>query len=195
MTRRDDYRPAWALPRYGVRAALRAWATAAVLVGLAWALARAAAGQDGPPASVPLVGYGGRVTCRAARYDGGAYSARHCEGPRLLDGQTAPYSADPTRDLLHFAAMPAAGVGLRPAVVGERLTWRNDRAGGTVTVLRTGEAGGLFAFFYADGDMANFGESGSGLYGDDGALVGVLSLLGCLPDHTVTGAGWAVQVP
>lgn len=190
-----DYVAPWYAPRHGVRAALRAWATAAALVGIAWALAHVAAGQDGPPASVPLVGYGGRVTCRAARYEGGAYSAKHCQGPRLLDGQTAPYSADPARDLLHFAAMPAAGVGLRPAVVGERLTWRNDRAGGTVTVLRTGEAGGLFAFFYADGDMAQLGESGTGLYGGDGALVGVLALLDCLPDRTATGEGWAVQVP
>lgn len=190
-----DYVPPWYAPRHGVRAALRAWATSAAFVALAWALARAAAGQDGPPASVPLVGYGGRVTCRAARFEGGSYTARHCAGPRLVAGTPAPHSDDPTRDLAHVAAMPAPGVGLRPAVAGERLTWRNDRAGGTVTVLRTGEAGGLFAFFYADGDMAQLGESGTGLYGADGQLVGVLVALDCLPNRTATGTGWAVQVP
>lgn len=188
----------WRLPRYGVRAALRAWATAAVLVGLAWALAQAAAGQDGPPASVPL---DGRGWCRVARFEGGAYTAAHCIGRVVVGGVVADTSVDPARDLRHYAALYAPGVGLRQAVVGERLTWRNDRGGGGVVVTGPGDADepSTFAFCRIDGDFPQFGESGTGLYGADGALVGVLvTLRHTGTEHrigTVTGAGLAVQVP
>lgn len=148
------------------------------------------------PASVPLQNARGFVTCRAARFDGGAYAAAHCDGKRRVNGTPAASSVDPTRDLRHFDAMPAPGVGLRRASIGDVLTWQNDRGGGTVTVTATGQPDGTFAFAFRDGCTATFGESGTGLYGGDGALVGVLvSLEFTAAPKTPTGLGWAVQVP
>lgn len=188
----------WRLPRYGVRAALRAWALAAGLVALAYALASAAAGEAPTRASVPMRAWSGARVCHGAPTADGTYSSRHC-GQLTVDGQRAERSVDPTRDLAHYAAGGDPSIRLRAAVVGETLHWRGERGEGRVTVIFDAasdpERVGEFTFRRLDGSLATFGDSGTGLYGDDGALVGVLSSLWFDDGQRPTGMGKAVQVP
>lgn len=182
-----------------------ALAIALTIAALIVSATRAGGERRPSPASVPLVNADGSVTCRGARYSGGTYSARHCYGRRTVNGTPAAYSVDPHRDLRHYTANAAPGVELRPAVGGETLTWSNDRGAGAVEVRALGQPGGMFTFQVQPGAGATptFGESGTGLYGDDGALVGVLVELHFdekpgpqgTPVQIPNGVGWAVQVP
>ncbi len=151
------------------------------------------------PASVPVRAVSGAVICRAAPMADGAYVSRHCEAhaPLYVDGVRAAYSCDPSRDLMHLSIAANPAVVMRPAVVGERLRWRSDFGAGDVTVTWT--RGAVVSFAHGSGTRLSWGCSGTGLYGDDGALVAVLSDLYHGGDGgrigRLIGGGEAVQVP
>lgn len=201
---------AWMLPRYGLRAAITCWAVAALLATGFYACAKHASGQEPAfPASVPLRTAAGVTVCRVTPMAGGAYSAGHCVralGRLYPDGLYAPWSVDPTRDLAHFAALYAPAVVMRAVVDGEVLYWRNDRASGAVTAMGTGwqvqDSSGWYDYvqgaqprgeavvlgLWRGGARFAAGDSGSGLWGADGALVGILvtacTTIGCVGPQT-----------
>lgn len=194
-----DYVAPWYAPRHGVRAALRAWATAAVLVGIAWALARAAAGQDADPFSTAVRDAEGGIRCHLTPMDNGVWTAGHClnsKGPEGPIGGDWPYSIDPVRDLGHIAIPSMArSQTTRAAVIGERVEWRNARGTGAGFVAATWWSRGQTS---ADADIETLpqagpgwytvaivchdggrrvikGDSGSGVWADDGALLGIVA--------------------
>ena len=194
-----DEWPAWALPRHGLGASIRCAIMAVALGCIAYACATRASGEAMPfPASVPLRTVSGAVVCHAAPMADGVMTAAHCgPGELSVDWTRAPYSVDASgRDLAHMAAAADPAVTMRPAATGEVLRWRSDYGAGDVTV--TGAGGGLVYFAHRSGSHLTWGCSGTGLYGDDGALVMILTNLYCASPATpcrFDGTGYGVQVP
>ena len=131
--------------------------------------------------------------------DTGVYLSKHCDvhAPLYIDQYRPPFSIDDRRDLMHLGCCADPSIDLRPAVVGERLRWRSDFGAGELRV--TSAVGGIVSFAHVSGTRLYWGCSGTGLYGDDGALVAVLSQLyhdgGPHRIGNPTGGGEGVQVP
>lgn len=150
------------------------------------------------PASVPLYNGPGDAVCRAAPMPDGAYSAAHCvhvNGRLWLGGRAPDYSVDAGgRDLMHLAAAGDPSVRLRAPVEYETVRWQNDRGAGRGVVVQVSAR--AFEFVRTSGDVLNRDDSGTGLHGDDGALVGIVAELDFrLPDYAPLGTGAAVRVP
>lgn len=182
-----------------IRPRVAALAFALVLAALAATATRAGGEAPAPafPPSLPLRTSSGAIACRATPMGTGAYFAAHCRraGALHIDGLPPfAWSVDPTRDLAHAATAASPGVVMRRAVEGEPLYWRNDRAAGSVTATAHGwqvadpknanhydylydnSRGGqpVILTHWRGGSRFLSGDSGTGAWSEDGALVGVL---------------------
>ena len=146
------------------------------------------------PLSIPVRAISGATVCRAAPMSNGLYLSAHCTaaGPLYIDGIMPLFSVDPVRDLMHMGCCANPAVVLRPAVVGEVLYWRNDRAAGELIADAIGwqvdDGNNHYDYSrdeYADGERVILtywrsgsrfapGDSGTGAWGSDGQLVGIL---------------------
>lgn len=167
------------------------------------------------PPSVPLRTTSGASVCHVTPMANGAYGVAHCihaVGRLFPDGIPAAYSVDPVRDLSHFAALADPGVRLRDAVDGEVLHWQNSRAFGSVMVTAHGwqiaDGHGFYDYSrvpcagerviltaWRDGSRFMPGDSGSGAWGEDGALIGVLASACTVPGCEVPQPAAFVPVP
>ncbi len=168
------------------------------------------------PASVPLRTASGASVCHVTPMANGAYGVAHCVravGRLLPDGIPAAYSLDAGgRDLSHFVALADPTVRLRDAVDGEPLYWQNSRAAGSVTVLAHGwqvpdgpntydysrvpcAGERVILTLWRGGSRFMPGDSGTGVWGEDGALIGVLSSACTVPDCEAPQSAAFVPVP
>lgn len=155
----------------------------------------------------------GQIWCRGAYMADGLYTAGHClepgqrygiSGSRAISGL---WSRDPWRDLGHIVGLGCAQVTLRRPELGETAERRGR--GDAVPIVymltthaqyeRGGEVGDVTFDLWCppDGNGPIPGDSGTGVYGADGALVGIVAAMSsseyCLCDHC--GETWVTGVP
>ena len=125
----------------------------------------------------------GRPWCWAAPMADGAYTAKHClddPGPRSWDGTAAVrYSADTDRDLGHVQGETAPAQGLAQPADRDTGRWCGRAEGAVRFVSRSletwhGQNQWLDRWCVTAGKRIKAGDSGSGVWRDDGALVGVV---------------------
>lgn len=193
--------PAWMLPRYGVRAALRAWALAIVLGCALYACATHAHGQaPAAPASIAMYNADGTIACHMTPTASGLRTAGHClwgrDGAVNIHGTRYRASIDDVRDLGHVLAPAyASDAHERTPNSGEAVEWRNTRGvgGGTVQAVWWARGRGIqggdvnstpgpgvdwypvLVMCRDHGRRVIHGDSGSGAYAAaDGALVAIV---------------------
>ena len=125
-----------------------------------------------------------QATCQSAPTVDGTYLASHClpvdpgVGWTVYVGfsRVTQWSLDPTRDLAHVRVGEDASVRIRPPRQGETATSAGRRMveHGRVDVTVVGRGPANLRAWCAEPPGLKLGTSGSGVYGEDGALIGVL---------------------